>query len=202
MCSNNKQTLICFIGASGSGKTTLLEQLNNESDISIAVSHTTRDMREGEVNGKDYHFITKSEFDSFNAYGIFVEVVLFNGNNYAIAESEIIQSNTVGIVVEPNGVLHLQDWAKDNNVIFKTVHLSIPNEIRMQRMMNPKKGEPIRSKADIIKRLDSDDIDERWDSTVKANLVTEDLSLNEDTQNDIEMIIETLGLNIKTTVEG
>ena len=49
---------------SGAGKTTLTKKLAfNNSNFVISISHTTRTPRPNEVNGKDYYFVSKQEFD-------------------------------------------------------------------------------------------------------------------------------------------
>lgn len=67
--------LLVFVGPSGCGKSTLINQLRGEfPDIfSFSTSHTTRAPRKGEVNGKDYHFVTKSEFEALLAQDAFIE---------------------------------------------------------------------------------------------------------------------------------
>ena len=48
---------------SGAGKTTLTKKLaKNNTNFEISISHTTREPRPGEINGKDYYFINKKEF--------------------------------------------------------------------------------------------------------------------------------------------
>ena len=50
---------------SGAGKTTLTKKLaKNNSNFKISISHTTREPRHSEINGKDYYFVNKQEFDS------------------------------------------------------------------------------------------------------------------------------------------
>ena len=52
---------------SGAGKTTLTKKLaENNLEFVISISHTTRKPRSSEINGKDYYFVNKEEFDSFN----------------------------------------------------------------------------------------------------------------------------------------
>jgi guanylate kinase len=56
-------TLYIVSAASGTGKTSLLNVLLQQtSNIAVSVSHTTRAMRDGEENGKHYHFVQKAEF--------------------------------------------------------------------------------------------------------------------------------------------
>ena len=56
--------IICLIGKSGSGKSTIEQKLCSDLKINHVISHTTRPPRNGEVNGKDYNFITAKEFEN------------------------------------------------------------------------------------------------------------------------------------------
>ncbi|GAB5593809.1 guanylate kinase [Umbelopsis nana] len=71
-------------GPSGSGKSTLLKKLFAEypDTFGFSVSHTTRQPREGEQNGKDYHFVTKESMIKEVEEGKFIESATFSGNMY------------------------------------------------------------------------------------------------------------------------
>ena len=61
---NNKGTLVLFSGPSGVGKDTVLEiVLNKDTTLQKSVSCTTRGIRENEIDGKDYYFISVSDFE-------------------------------------------------------------------------------------------------------------------------------------------
>lgn len=75
---------IVISGPSGAGKSTLLKKLFAEfpDKFGFSVSNTTRNPREGEVDGKDYHFLTVDEFKSEIEKGAFIEWAQFSGNYY------------------------------------------------------------------------------------------------------------------------
>ena len=61
---NNKGLLIIYSGFSGVGKGTIMkEMLKKEDNFRLSVSATTRAPRPGEVNGREYYFISKEEFE-------------------------------------------------------------------------------------------------------------------------------------------
>ena len=69
--------LFVVSGPSGTGKDTVVAKLlGSHPEIEKTVSATTRTMREGEVNGKNYHFLTKEQFETALAEG---ETVGFDG---------------------------------------------------------------------------------------------------------------------------
>ncbi len=79
-------------GPSGSGKTTLCRAFNDEDpECSYAISCTTRPMREGEVNGKDYHFLDEKEFLARVEAGDLLEHARVHGNLYGTLKSSVIE---------------------------------------------------------------------------------------------------------------
>ena len=75
---------VILVGPGTSGKTTLAKRMA-ERGGKIAVSYTTRPMREGEVNGKDYNFIPEEAFLSLLERNRFLEWAEFNGWKYGTA---------------------------------------------------------------------------------------------------------------------
>ncbi len=78
---------------SGGGKTTLIRRLlaNPPGEaLRFSVSHTTRPMREGEADGREYHFISASEFEKMARHGDFLEHNEVHGNFYGTAKSEVL----------------------------------------------------------------------------------------------------------------
>ena len=68
---------------SGTGKTTLARRLVQEFPrFSFSISCTTRGPRPGEVNGKDYHFVSVDEFHAYRQQGFFAEWAEVHGNYY------------------------------------------------------------------------------------------------------------------------
>jgi guanylate kinase len=83
-------TLFIVSAPSGAGKTSLLKALlEGEEGIVVSVSHTTRPMRPGEVDGINYHFIDTDRFRRMVAGGAFIEHAEVFGNFYGTAEAAI-----------------------------------------------------------------------------------------------------------------
>lgn len=81
--------LLVVSGPSGSGKTTLCRQLADSGEAHYSISCTTRSPRPGEVNGKDYHFLTREDFQQRLAEGDFLEHAEVHGNLYGSLRSEV-----------------------------------------------------------------------------------------------------------------
>lgn len=82
--------LVVFSGPSGAGKDTVLKRLmEKEPSIRLSVSATTRAPREGETDGKDYHFITRDRFDALVAEQKMLEHAEYCGNCYGTPSEPI-----------------------------------------------------------------------------------------------------------------
>jgi guanylate kinase len=92
MTSKNKAPLLILISApSGGGKTTLCDLLlGARTDMTRAVTCTTRAPRKGEKNGVDYHFFTAEEFLKRVQAGNFLENATVYGNSYGLLKSELL----------------------------------------------------------------------------------------------------------------
>ena len=84
MGSSNRQGLMLVISApSGTGKSTLVHMLTSEfPDLTFSTSYTTRGIRPGEVDGRDYHFVSMEEFSDLKEKGFFAESAEVHGNCY------------------------------------------------------------------------------------------------------------------------
>ncbi|HCL4480352.1 TPA: hypothetical protein N2D99_002440 [Clostridium botulinum] len=102
----NKRIYI-LLGASGSGKTTLGKYLKENGIIEL-ISHTTREPRVGEINGVEYYFVTKEEFDKLEK----IEQASYAGNYYCVSKKEvdnkIANNNIVFVITDINGVKELK----------------------------------------------------------------------------------------------
>lgn len=100
----SKGKLIVFSAPSGSGKTTIVKHLLNKPELNLefSISAATRTAREGEVNGKDYYFISLEEFKKHIKQEDFVEwEEVYRDNFYGTLKSEVERI-----------------WALGKNVIF------------------------------------------------------------------------------------
>jgi guanylate kinase len=82
--------LLLVSGPSGSGKTTLCRRLAEEREARYSISCTTRAPRPGETDGRDYHFLTRDEFERRVAAGEFLEHAEVHGNRYGTLKSEVL----------------------------------------------------------------------------------------------------------------
>ena len=89
--------LFIVAAPSGAGKTTLVRLLlENDSQIGVSISHTTRQPRQGEENGREYHFVDVPAFLSMVDRGEFLEWAEVHGNYYGTSKQWIASEMTSG----------------------------------------------------------------------------------------------------------
>lgn len=90
-------TLFVISAPSGAGKTSLVERcLHDNPNLRVSVSHTTRAPRKGEINGKNYHFVTKQVFENMVGNAEFLESALVFGNYYGTSHAEVKKQLAAG----------------------------------------------------------------------------------------------------------
>ncbi len=84
-----KGKLIVVSGPSGSGKSTATKLVRDMLQIPLSISATTRSPRAGEIDGKDYFFLEKEDFEKRIANEEFYEYALVHGNYYGTLREEV-----------------------------------------------------------------------------------------------------------------
>ena len=98
--------MLVLSSPSGTGKTTLAGYiLDNDRDISLSVSVTTRSPRPGEIDGRDYHFISSEVFGKMEREGKLLEAATVFGNKYGTVEATVSK-----LLEESRDVLFDVDW--------------------------------------------------------------------------------------------
>lgn len=140
--------MIVLAGASASGKTEAAKVLASKYGITKVITTTTRPMRQNEVNGRDYFFITKERFEEMIKEGRFVEYTVYNGNLYGSTKDQI--SSDKCVVIDPAG-LKAYISLNDPNII--TFFLDSTEETRFKRMLE--RGD---SKESALNRIEHDKV--------------------------------------------
>lgn len=145
---------IVMSGPSGGGKSTLLTRIMNEFPdcFAFSVSHTTRNPRPGEKEGKDYFYVTRPVFEKMIDEGGFLEHAEFSGNRYGTSKKAVELIQKTGRIcvldLEVNGVKNI----KKTNLNARYVFVKPPSmDVLIERL----KSRGTESEESLKKRIDS-----------------------------------------------
>ncbi len=146
--------LIVISGPSGSGKGTIIKEVMKKiPDLIYSVSYTTRPKREGEIEGKDYFFISKDEFEKLIDEDFFIEWAkvydYYYGTGKEFVLNNLNDNKDVILEIEIQGAKKIREIYDKKNVIF--IFIAPPDFKELEkRIMNRKRGE---TEEEIKKRM-------------------------------------------------
>lgn len=155
---HTNNTLFLVSGNSGGGKTVTMKTFRDSNLLSEIVSFTTRTPRQGEVDGIDYIFVSKSKYDYLLSTNGIIENTEYGKNFYGITRKELeskLNKNNCYAIVDYNGMVQLKKLYKNTVTIF------IYNSMVAAAVQMKKRGD---EQSEITKRL----------STYKQELGTAD----------------------------
>ena len=148
---NGNGLLIVVSGPSGAGKDTICNKLISESDnVWLSISMTSRNPRGNEVEGREYFFVTKEEFEQRIKNGEFLEYAMYNNNYYGTPKDKIEDYLNKGIdvilVIDIQGAINIKNLIPTALFIF-----IMPPDMKTlkQRLINRK----TESKEKVIDRF-------------------------------------------------
>ena len=117
-----KGLLVILAAPSGTGKSTICRKLiKNNKGWNFSISATTRTPREGEIDGKDYKFISNTEFEHFVKFGDFLDWEIVHGNKYGTLWSsveEALDNKKVMIFdIDVKGAMAIKEEYPDNTLL-------------------------------------------------------------------------------------
>ncbi len=121
---HDKGMVIVLSGFSGAGKGTIMKHLMSSYPgfYHLSISATTRPIRTGERDGREYFFKSRQEFDEMIANGEFLEYATFNGNSYGTPKEYVTQLTREGkdviLEIEVQGALQVRDIFPDALLLF------------------------------------------------------------------------------------
>lgn len=114
--------LVVLSGPSGAGKTSVCRALKRWPQVEFSISATTRPMRAGEVNGRDYHFLDRADFESRVEEGRFLEWAEYNGNLYGTLREPMETALAAGrmylLEIEVQGTRQLRERQVEGTYVF------------------------------------------------------------------------------------
>mmetsp|Transcript_20049 Transcript_20049/g.40476 ORF Transcript_20049/g.40476 Transcript_20049/m.40476 type:complete len:296 (-) Transcript_20049:419-1306(-) len=153
LSARSKSSLVVICGPSAVGKGTILGILKKKYPgmFGVAVSHTTRAPREGEVNGTHYHFVDKKTFASMRDNGEFLEYADVHGKFYGTSKAAVNKvSESVGFCILEIDVQGAQNIKKRGN---KARYLFITTSGGLEELEKRLRGRGTESEDKIQKRL-------------------------------------------------
>ncbi len=118
----SKGLLIVVSAPSGCGKGTLLAEVLKKDNFYCSVSATTRSPRQGEVNGVNYYFMTKEEFDGLIDSDGFLEYASYCGNYYGTPKKAVFdkleEGRDVILEIEVQGAMKIKEKCPEAVFIF------------------------------------------------------------------------------------
>ncbi len=142
----SKNKIIIISGPSGVGKKTIIDQFINEPDLNISysISTTTRKPREGEINGRDYYFLSQEEFNEKIKNNEFLEWAEFAGNKYGTLKSvinAILETKNVILEIEVQGAIQVIDKIKELNKELVSIFIVPPSLEELERRLRTRNTE-------------------------------------------------------------
>jgi guanylate kinase len=122
----HKRIILAGPGASGKDH---MRKVLEQRGFKYAVSYTTRPPRPGEVEGKDYFFISQEECQRMKDNDEFYEVIEFNGWSYGTSKKQFYEDDV--FIMTPSGIAHIKPEDRQNCFI---ISFNIDEAIRRERL--------------------------------------------------------------------
>jgi guanylate kinase len=120
--SERRGRMLVISGPSGSGKSSICRELLEDTNVVFSVSATTRSKRPGEVDGRDYRFVTTEEFRKLVESGAFIESAEVHGNMYGTLRADMERALGEGRVylveIDVQGANQLQRQGVPGTYVF------------------------------------------------------------------------------------
>lgn len=182
--------IFCVLAKSSAGKDAITSVVSENLDISMATSFTTRPMREGEVEGREYNFIDEASFRDLHGCDRLAEYTSYEVADdsvwyYGLTKDELEKADYVMVIVNPHGLEQLQKLYGDRVV---SILIECNGMTRLKRSIErDKKGNP----KELCRRFLADEEDFKY--VTCDYLVYNEESLFEAVKRFKKIILEEMG---------
>ena len=190
MSLNKDGVIVILSSPSGAGKTTLVKKISSLIDFTISISYTTRIPRINEVNGKDYYFINRDQFNDLVTKDEFLEYAKVFENYYGSSKKKVFD-----LLKKGQNVIFDIDWQgakqiKDKNLNFKLITFFIlpPSKKTLKSRLAERENN---NKSIIDERM------EKFNDDIKHWVDYDYVVINDDLEICLNNIVEIIRLNTK-----
>ena len=157
-----------ILGKSSTGKDTIYRRILEDSELNLndIILYTTRPIRDGEINGKSYHFVNEEEYSTIKASGRIIEERSYDTIHglwryFTVSDENIdLDNNDYVIIGVLNSYVSTRDYFGEDKVI--PVYIEVEDGVRLQRALDREKKPENRKFKEMCRRYlaDSDDFSE------------------------------------------
>lgn len=165
--------LIAIIGQAGSGKDSIYRRIVHQYKYHPVIGYTTRPIREGEVDGRDYHFVSVEEFDELDL----ITEKSFNGWYYGISKESFSETEINIGVFNPSQIM---DLLERNDIDMEIYEIVASDKARLIRQLTREENPDVK---EILRRFGTDAHDFEYldfDRQIFTNESLSDLAANVD----------------------
>ena len=122
--------VIVLLGASGAGKSRIENEIAKK-DYKKVVSYTTRKPRDGEINHRDYHFISNDEFEEMFHKNLLAEYDEYSQHRlYGTSKADYLSEENKVVVLTPNGLRQLKKNCPDAKIFSVLIEASLGTRVK------------------------------------------------------------------------
>ena len=204
--------MIVLISPSAGGKDSILNILSKDGYVKPVISTTSRPMRNGETQGKEYNFVTNEEVNNMLNNNEFIEVrkyTVANGETWVYGVSknsfDINSDITYGCILDFNGYKQMKQYYRDNNKEEEiiSVYIDVPLQERLQRSLS-REGEMTDEQCLEVCRRSLDDFKNVVIAKRYVDYIINNSSKNGNVYNAVNSIVDILNERklVKELLEG
>lgn len=157
-----------ILGKSSTGKDTIYKKILEDTELNLKdiILYTTRPIRDGEINGKSYHFINEEEYQKIKASGSIIEERSYDTMHgvwryFTVKDEQIdLDKNDYVIIGVLKSFVDTREYFGDDKVV--PIYIEVEDGIRLQRALNREKKPENRRYKEMCRRYltDSEDFSE------------------------------------------
>lgn len=191
--------IFCVMGKSATGKDTIYKCVLEESNLDLKriIPYTTRPIREGEVEGREYHFCTEEDVCRLEQEGKIVELRSYDTIHgiwkyFTVNDGNIVlEKENYLLIVTLEGYIKIRDYFGDENVV--PIYIEVEDGERLARALKRERKPENQKYEEMCRRFLADSADFSEQKLMEANITTRFLNVDlETTITNVENYIREL----------